>query len=93
MESASTPVAAGDRTAVETTVVVDWLRTELDDPDVTAADNFLDVGGHSLTFAKLNRFLRETHGILLDQKVTYAEEIGTAVAAARPAPDAESVTR
>lgn len=62
--------------------VVDWLRGELDDPDITAEDNFLDLGGHSLTFAKLNVFLVDTYGIALDLTVTYNNTLADATAAA-----------
>ncbi len=62
--------------------VVDWLRKELDDPDITAADNFLDLGGHSLIFANLNAFLVESYGVALDLTVTYNDTLAAAVAAA-----------
>jgi acyl carrier protein len=68
--------------------VVDWLRKELDDPDITAADNFLDVGGHSLIFANLNAYLVESYGVVLDLRVTYNDtlaEAAVAAAAALPA--------
>jgi len=38
---------------------VEWLRAELDDPEISGTDNFLDVGGHSLIFSRLNKFLTE----------------------------------
>ncbi|MEV5413217.1 acyl carrier protein [Thermopolyspora sp. NPDC052614] len=63
--------------------VVEWLREELDDPEITASDNFLDVGGHSLTFQRLNRYLSTTYGVTLDQRTTYDDELGAAVAAVR----------
>jgi acyl carrier protein len=74
---------ANDRPDLEKSVV-EWLRTELADPEVTAADNFLDIGGHSFMFANLNAFLSKSFGLVLDQKVTYSEELGTAVAAMQP---------
>ncbi|HEY0640799.1 MAG TPA: hypothetical protein VGD67_24470 [Pseudonocardiaceae bacterium] len=70
-------------TAVEKSVV-EWLRTELDDAEITGSDNFLDVGGHSLVFSKLNEFLHGSFGVVLDQRTTYGEPLGVAVAAARP---------
>jgi hypothetical protein len=70
------------RTASPTEVeesVVEWLRGELDDANITGSDNFLDIGGYSLMFSKLNRFLRESHGIVLDMRTTYAEPLNVAV--------------
>lgn len=62
-----------------------WLRTELADPDITGTENFLDVGGHSLTFSKLNKHLADAFGVELDMKTTYDLPLAEAVAAARPA--------
>lgn len=64
--------------------VVEWLRTELDDPEISGSDNFLDVGGHSLIFARLNKFLADSFGIVLEQKATYSDPLSAAMAAARP---------
>ncbi|MGW2089154.1 acyl carrier protein [Streptomyces sp. NPDC001880] len=72
-----------DNTVVEQSVI-DWLRTELEDPEIIASDNFLDVGGHSLTFARLNLFLAESFGVSLDMKVAYDEPLSVAVAKAQP---------
>lgn len=68
------------RTDVER-AVIEWLRTELDDGEIASSDNFLEVGGHSLTFLRLNRFLAAAHGVVLDQRMTYSDELGAAVAA------------
>lgn len=64
--------------------VIEWLRTELDDPDIVGSDNFLDVGGHSLTFSKLNIFLEDSFGIGLDMQITYDYSISRAVAEMQP---------
>lgn len=64
--------------------VVEWLRTELADPDITGSENFLDIGGHSLIFSRLNTFLGDSFGVVLDQKTTYSDELSSAVAAMRP---------
>ena len=68
--------------------VVEWLRVELDDAEITGSENFLDIGGHSLTFAKLNTFLGDSFGFVLDSRTTYEESISKAVADRRPATDA-----
>ncbi|TRV72014.1 hypothetical protein FKN01_30770 [Streptomyces sp. 130] len=65
---------------------IDWLRAELEDPEISAADNFLDIGGHSLAFSRLNKFLADSFTVALDMKVTYDEPLSTAVAKAQPAP-------
>jgi acyl carrier protein len=77
-------VVAGEvtRTGVEQ-AVVEWLRAELDDPEITSSDNFLDIGGHSLTFLRLNRFLGAKYGVALDQPTAYNNELAVAVAAMR----------
>jgi hypothetical protein len=72
-----------ERTDVEQSVV-GWLRAELDDPEITSSDNFLDVGGHSLIFSRLNKFLSDSFGVVLDQKTTYSDQLSAAVVAMRP---------
>ncbi len=59
--------------------LVDWLRGELDDSRITASDNFLDIGGYSLLFSKLNRFLGATYGVVLDMEATYTEPLTVSV--------------
>jgi hypothetical protein len=59
---------------------VEWLRAELNDPAIVSSDNFLDIGGHSLTFSKLNVFLTDTFRVALDMKTTYEHSISRAVA-------------
>jgi len=66
-----------------------WLRAELEDPEITGDDNFLEVGGHSLTYSKLNQHLADTFGVVLDMKTTYDLPLAAAVAAARPAGPAD----
>jgi hypothetical protein len=78
--------AAATRPGVEQ-AVLEWLRTELDDPEITGSDNFLDIGGHSLTFLRLNKFLGAAYGVVLDQPTTYNDELGVAVAAMHPKGD------
>ncbi|WP_405783780.1 phosphopantetheine-binding protein [Streptomyces sp. NBC_00859] len=63
---------------------VAWLREELEDAQIVASDNFLDIGGHSLAFARLNKFLSDSFGVNLDMKVAYDEPLSVAVAKAHP---------
>ena len=73
---------------IETSAVA-WLRAELDEPEITAGDNFLDVGGHSQTFSRLNKLLGESRGVTLDRRTTCEESLGSAVAKARPVEPSE----
>ncbi|MFC0435427.1 hypothetical protein [Kutzneria buriramensis] len=83
---------AADRTEI-VTAAVEWLRTELNDPDITGAENFLDVGGHSLTFSKLNIFLGGTFGAELDKKLTYERSLSEAVAGMTPVDRPETIEK
>ncbi|OON71547.1 phosphopantetheine-binding protein [Streptomyces tsukubensis] len=73
--------------------LVEWLRDELEDPDITGGDNFLDIGGHSLTFAKLNQHLSDSFGAALDMKTTYEEPLDVAVTRIKPVESATPTTR
>jgi acyl carrier protein len=73
--------------------LVEWLRAELDDPEITGSDNFLDVGGHSLTFSKLNQFLGDSFGAVLDMRTTYEEPLNVAVTKIQPVESATPTTR
>ncbi len=64
--------------------VLHWLREELTDPDIVASDNFLDIGGHSLTFARLNKVLGDEFGVTVDRKITYDDSLDAAVANRTP---------
>ncbi len=79
----STTSSQADVEQVEQSVV-QWLRAELDDSEISRSDNFLDVGGHSLVFSRLNKFLADSFGVVLDQKLTYSDSFSVAVAAAKP---------
>jgi hypothetical protein len=79
------PVAGDEGTGAASPVdieraLVEWLRVELDDQEIVGSDNFLDIGGHSLTFSKLNQYLSGSFGTALDMKTTYAEPLSVAVA-------------
>lgn len=87
---------AGNRTPDPADIersVVEWLRDELDDPEITGAENFLDVGGHSVTFSKLNQFLGDSFGAVLDMRTTYEEPLSVAVTKTQPVESATPTTR
>lgn len=73
--------------------LIEWLRGELGDPEITGSDNFLDVGGHSLTFSKLNQFLGDSFGAVLDMRTTYEEPLKVAVTKIQPVASATPTTR
>ncbi|MEU5647282.1 phosphopantetheine-binding protein [Streptomyces milbemycinicus] len=73
--------------------LVEWLRDELGDPEITGSDNFLDVGGHSLTFSKLNQFLGDSFGVVLDMRTTYEEPLNVAATKIQPVESATPATR
>lgn len=68
--------------------VIEWLRAELGDPAIVGSDNFLDIGGHSLTFSKLNKFLADAFQVVLDMRTTYEYSISRAAAETVPCDDA-----
>jgi hypothetical protein len=67
-------------TEVEAQVLA-WLRRELSDEEISATDNFLDVGGHSALAIELNTWLREKYGAAADLADLFRGPIGPAVAA------------
>ncbi|PRW64656.1 acyl carrier protein [Actinopolyspora mortivallis] len=73
--------AAGEKEIVD--AIVEWLRNELEDFEVSEEDNFLDIGGHSLTFSKMNRYLGEKFGVSLDARKTYEGTLREAAIARR----------
>jgi acyl carrier protein len=64
---------------------ISWLRNALDDDSVSADDNFLEVGGHSMMAIELSTWLKDQHGINLDIRQLFEESVGKAVAGAAPA--------
>ncbi|MEW1614258.1 MULTISPECIES: phosphopantetheine-binding protein [unclassified Streptomyces] len=82
---ASGAASTGSRATDIESSVVDWLRNELDDQEITGDDNFLDIGGHSLTFARLNKHVGAAFGVVLDNRTTYSESLSVAVSKAQPA--------
>jgi aryl carrier-like protein len=64
--------------------VLSWLRDALEDQTVSADDNFLDIGGHSMMAIELNAWLSEKHGITVGLASLFRESIGTAIASSVP---------
>ena len=60
--------------------VLKWVAEFLEVDEVSPADNFLDLGGHSLIAMQLNAQVRLRFGDALDIKELFEEHIGDAVA-------------
>ena len=87
MTTTVTPQAAS-RTADAariTQAALAWVREALEDGDITAEDNFLAVGGHSMMAIQLRSWLAETYGLDLDLPGLFQRSLGGAVSAALPA--------
>ncbi len=59
---------------------VSWAAELLEDPDVTAADNFLDLGGHSMLALELSRLVEKHFGAELDMELVFERSLGAAAA-------------
>jgi mycobactin peptide synthetase MbtE len=68
-----------------TEATVSWLRNALDDDSVSADDNFLEIGGHSIMAMELGAWLKAEHGINLDIRQLFEENVGKAVVGGRAA--------
>jgi len=65
-----------------TASIVRWLRILLEDEEIDANDNFLDIGGYSMLAVELNSLLVEAYKVELDIKLLYENslrEVGTAI--------------
>jgi acyl carrier protein len=51
--------------------MVTWLRNAIQDDDITAADRFLDAGGHSMMAVQLSTWLAGRHGVEIDIAVLF----------------------
>jgi acyl carrier protein len=71
--------AAGIRTEEVERQVVGWV-TEMMGEDVSAEDNFLDVGGHSMLALELNRKTQDEYGAEFDLKVLFESSLSEATA-------------
>ncbi|WP_019855914.1 acyl carrier protein [Actinopolyspora mortivallis] len=77
-----------------TRLTVEWAAEILEEPEVTARDNFLDLGGHSILALRLCRYAAERFGVEYDimtlfenDLATAAEDLATKVSAAPSNPD------
>lgn len=67
-------------TADVTTKTVSWVAELLDEPQASAADNFLDLGGHSMLALQLSRRAEENFGLDYDMRVLFEESLAVTAA-------------
>ncbi|WP_030433860.1 phosphopantetheine-binding protein [Allokutzneria albata] len=79
--SAQTP-----HTAEVESEFVSWIRHEVDDPEVTASDNFLKAGGNSMISMRLRARLLAEHNIAVDPATLFRESIRDALVKAAAVP-------
>ena len=63
-----------------TDTTLEWAREFLEDPDVTAADNFLELGGHSMIAIELSARAEARFGAPYDMQVLFQKTLGDAAA-------------
>lgn len=68
------------QTADPKRLAVDWVSTLLEESEVTAEDNFLDLGGHSALAFELSDRAKQTFGVEIDMQILFERSIGEALA-------------
>jgi len=61
-------------------LAVTWVGEVLEESDLSARDNFLDLGGHSVLALELSERVREELGVELDMQILFERSIGEAIA-------------
>lgn len=64
--------------------VLEWIRESLEDPGIELADNFLDVGGHSLAAAHVNKQLEQRFGVRIPLRSLFESTVAEACDQAAP---------
>jgi len=52
----------------------------LDEPELSAKDNFLDLGGHSMLALELSEWAKERYGASISMELIFERSIGEAAA-------------
>lgn len=63
-----------------TQTVVKWVAEVLEDPNVRAEDNFLDLGGHSMLALELNKNASDEFGTEFDMRILFEGTLREAAA-------------
>ncbi len=61
-------------------LAVAWVGEVLEESGVSAEDNFLDLGGHSVLALELSGRVKERFGVDLDIQILFENSIGEAFA-------------
>jgi hypothetical protein len=59
---------------------VSWVADILEEPQAREADNFLDLGGHSMLALQLSRRAEENFGVGYDMRVLFEESLAATAA-------------
>jgi acyl carrier protein len=70
---------AGTRTEEAERLVVSWVA-EMIGEDVSAEDNFLDLGGHSMLALELSQKAQEQFGAEFDMQILFERSLAEATA-------------
>ncbi|MFI0776983.1 phosphopantetheine-binding protein [Streptomyces sp. NPDC021212] len=62
------------------TLAVTWVGEVLEESDLSAQDNFLDLGGHSVLALELSERVKKDLGVDLDMQILFERSIGEAIA-------------
>jgi aryl carrier-like protein len=68
------------QTAHPDNLAVAWVGELLEESDLSAQDNFLDLGGHSVLALELSERVKKTLGVDLDMQILFERSIGEALA-------------
>ncbi|WP_055549474.1 phosphopantetheine-binding protein [Streptomyces sp. NBRC 110028] len=61
-------------------LAVAWVGEVLEESDLSAQDNFLDLGGHSVLALELSERAKKNLGVDLDMQILFERSIGEALA-------------
>ena len=68
------------QTAHPDALAVTWVGEVLEESDLSAQDNFLDLGGHSVLALELSERVKKDLGVDLDMQILFERSIGEAIA-------------
>lgn len=68
------------QTAHPDNLAVTWVGEVLEESDLSAQDNFLDLGGHSVLALELSERVKKNLGVDLDMQILFERSIGEALA-------------
>jgi hypothetical protein len=69
-----------DRNAEVQRLTVEWVAEMLGEPELSAQDNFIDLGGHSILALRLCQYAKEQFGEEYDLMLLFEQDLATAAA-------------